>query len=134
MTKIFFKKIISAVFLITIFFYCFIPAPTQASVFDSIKTNLGIFNQGAELPVNNDGLVAVVIKIINTALSFLALIFVCLILYAGFLYMTAGGETKKVEKAQNILKDSVIGLAIIFFAYIIMNFVFQQLDKVISTV
>ncbi|HPA25191.1 MAG TPA: hypothetical protein PLK76_00240 [bacterium] len=127
------KKPLLIILFIALFFYCFIPVPSQASIFDAITTNLGIFNQGAELPTSNVGLEGIVINIINTALSFLGLIFVCLVLYAGFLYMTAAGETKKVEKANNILRDSVIGLAIIFASYVLVNYVITEVIKLIKT-
>lgn len=50
--------------------------------------------------------------VVNAVLSLLGVIFVILIIYAGILWMTAGGEEAKVEKAQKILKNAIIGLII----------------------
>lgn len=61
--------------------------------------------------------------IIGIVLSFVGIIFLCLILYAGFIWMTSGGNEIKVLKAKNILRNSIIGLIIILSAYSITRFV-----------
>lgn len=65
--------------------------------------------------------------IIKTALSLLGVIFIILIIYGGYLWMTAGGNEDKVSKAQTIIRNSVIGLAIVLAAYAITFFIVQQL-------
>jgi Type IV secretion system pilin len=60
--------------------------------------------------------------IIRTALQLIGIVFLVLMLYAGFLWMTAGGNEESVTKAKNIIKASIIGLAIIFAAYSITYF------------
>jgi len=79
---------------------------------------------------NETTLAETVGKVIGVALSLIGTIFTVLILYAGFLWMTAGGETDKIDKAKNILKSSVIGLLITLAAYSISNFV---VTKVVET-
>lgn len=71
-------------------------------------------------------------SIINVFLGFLGIIFLVLLLYAGFLWMTAQGEPKQVEKAKEILKQSIIGLIIIVAAFAISNFVLTSLVNVSS--
>lgn len=66
-------------------------------------------------------------KIIFTVLSFLGLIGFCLVLYAGFLWMTAGGEEDQISQAKDILKAAVIGLAIILFSYGVTTLVINTL-------
>jgi len=56
-------------------------------------------------------------RIIRIALSFLGVLFLCLTLYAGFEWMTAGGNDDKVSKAKTLLQQAVIGLVIIISAY-----------------
>jgi len=63
--------------------------------------------------------------IIRSALTLLGIVFVVLTLYAGFLWMTAGGAEENIEKAKGILTAAVIGLAIILLSYSIMLFVFK---------
>lgn len=65
----------------------------------------------------------IVANIIRIALTLLGTILVVLIVYAGFLWMTAAGEADKIEKAKKILYNSVIGMVIILAAYSITTFV-----------
>ena len=49
----------------------------------------------------NKSLPDIIGGIINIFLGFLGVIFLCLSLYAGYLYMTAGGEEENIEKAKD---------------------------------
>ncbi|MBI4257120.1 hypothetical protein HY626_03650 [Candidatus Uhrbacteria bacterium] len=69
-------------------------------------------------------------NIIAVLLSVLGIIFVVLVVYAGFLYLTAGGEPDKVKKAKTLLTQSVIGLIIIVAAYAIAAFVIDALTEI----
>ncbi len=67
----------------------------------------------------------IVAVIIRASLAFLGIIFVVMIMYAGFLWMTAGGEEDKVSTAKKLISNGVIGLAIIMTAYSITYFIFR---------
>jgi len=67
--------------------------------------------------------------IIGTFLSFLGIIFLCLVIYGGFLWMTSAGNESKVMRAKQVLTQAVIGLIIILSAYSITYFVFNGLMK-----
>lgn len=69
---------------------------------------------------------------VRGALSLLGLIFVSLIIYAGFLWMTAGGDDKQVGKAKDTIQQAAIGLAITLSAYAITNFVVNQLGTALK--
>ena len=72
--------------------------------------------------------VAVVISdIIKVFLSFLGVIFIVLIIYAGFMWMTAAGAEDKITKAKTTLVAAIIGLAIILAAYAITYFAIDQI-------
>lgn len=73
-------------------------------------------------------LVPIVGKIINVALGFLGIVFLVLILYAGFRWMTGGEEG--VKAARGMVLNSVIGLIIIVAAFAISNFVLSSLVNV----
>lgn len=62
---------------------------------------------------------------INVVIGLLGIIFVVEVVYAGFLYLTAGGETDKVGKAKDLLRQGVIGVVIIVLSYVIANFVIE---------
>lgn len=60
---------------------------------------------------------------IQVGLSAIAFIFFGLMLYAGFMWMTAGGVEEKVTKAKGTILAAVIGLIVIAAAYAITKFV-----------
>ena len=66
-------------------------------------------------------------KIINGFLILLGIVFMILIIYGGFIYMTAGGDEQKITKAKDILKGAAIGMIIILSAYAIANFVIDAI-------
>jgi len=71
-------------------------------------------------------------RIIQALLGVTGVIFLVLTVYAGFLYMTAGGEPDKVKKAKQIIGQSIIGLIIIIGAYAITGFVVTALATATS--
>ncbi len=62
-------------------------------------------------------------RAIRIVLSLLGVIFTILIIYAGYLWMTARGNDENVSKAKDIISSSIIGLIILLMAYSITNFV-----------
>lgn len=68
-------------------------------------------------------------KIVNIALGFLATIFLVIAVVAGFQYMTAGGNEEKTKKAIALLKNAIIGLAIVLLAWAITKFVLIMLSR-----
>ena len=75
-------------------------------------------------------LIDTVSLVINWALGFLGIVILLIMLFAGFQYATAGGDEKKTEDARKMIINAVIGLIIIFFAFVLSNailgFVFGQ--------
>lgn len=72
-------------------------------------------------------------SVINVLLGFLGIIAVVLIIYAGFLWMTAAGNEDQITKAKNLMVAAVIGLVIILAAFAIANFVLNQLVRATNT-
>ena len=64
---------------------------------------------------------------INIFLGLLGVIFVVLTVYAGYLWMTAAGDEKKVDQAKNTLTRAVIGIIIVVASYAIAQFVVSNL-------
>ncbi len=69
-------------------------------------------------------------RLISYALSLVGMILFAYLLYAGFLWMTAGGDEKKVGTARTMISQAVIGLVIIVSAYAIATFVIGGLGTV----
>ena len=71
---------------------------------------------------------AVVISwIIKVILGLLGVIFIVLIIYAGFMWMTSAGNEDAISKAKKTIIAAIVGLAIVLFAYMITIFVIDQL-------
>ncbi|MBI4407225.1 MAG: Ig-like domain-containing protein [Candidatus Kerfeldbacteria bacterium] len=65
----------------------------------------------------------IIIAIINWTLGILALIAVVIILYGGFVWMTAQGDEEKLTKAKAILRNALIGLVIILASWGIARYI-----------
>ncbi len=66
-------------------------------------------------------------NIINAALGLLGTITIVLIVYGGFLWMTAAGNDDAVAKAKKIMIAGVIGLAIILSAYALATYIVESI-------
>jgi hypothetical protein len=64
--------------------------------------------------------------VIGIVLSFVGVLFLLLIIYGGISWMFSGGNEQKVQKAQGIIINAVIGLVIVFAAYFITDFIGSQ--------
>lgn len=60
---------------------------------------------------------------IRVGLSLLGVIFIILILLAGFNWMTAAGDAEKISKAGSTIRAAIIGLLVIVAAYAIWIFI-----------
>jgi hypothetical protein len=66
-------------------------------------------------------------SVIKTILSILGILFMILLIYGGFLWMTDQGNTTQVEKAKKLITAAVVGLIIILLSYAISIFVFERI-------
>lgn len=98
----------------------------QTLVFAQVDLGLGV---GAETGLGTDDPRTTAAQIIRTSLGLLGILTTCIILYAGFKWMTAGGSEENVTEAKKMLSSAVIGLLIIMSAYAISTFVITSLVK-----
>lgn len=75
---------------------------------------------------NND-IRIMVARVIRIILELLGIISLVIIIYAGFRWMTAGGNEENVESAKKQLINGIIGLVIILVAFSIATFVLNRL-------
>jgi len=72
------------------------------------------------------GLATIVGYVVRSFVSLLGIIFICYVIYGGYLWMTAAGNDEKITKARKIIVDGIIGLVIVLSAvgiyYLISNF------------
>ena len=87
------------------------------------------FGQSGAPQKNLQAIIATIIKIF---LGLLGIIFVVLLIIAGFKYMTAGGDEEKVKEAVAQIRNAVIGLLIVISAYAITYFITVRVIPKIS--
>jgi hypothetical protein len=92
---------------------------------DRLQTGIEVIEEPLGLPATDIRLV--IARIIRVALGLLGIVVLLLVLYAGFLWMTAGGNEEQIATAKKFLLNAVIGLAIILSAYAIVSFVINRL-------
>lgn len=78
----------------------------------------------------NTSAAEIVAMVIKAFIGLLGVIFVVLIVYSGYNWMTAGGDESKITKAKETITRAIIGLVLILAAYSITYFVFSNLDSV----
>jgi cytochrome bd-type quinol oxidase subunit 2 len=72
------------------------------------------------------GIVKTVINVLTVVVGVLAVI---MIIYAGFRYVTSGGNDDAVKGAKNTILYAIIGLVIVALAQIIVHFVLAKLKR-----
>ena len=77
----------------------------------------------------NSDLSVTIGTIVGAVLAFVGVIFLILMIYGGFLWMTAGGNEQQVDKAKNLITAAIIGLIIIFAAYAITAYIGGELGQ-----
>jgi hypothetical protein len=66
-------------------------------------------------------------RIIYVALGFVGIVLLVILIYAGFLWMTSGGDVEKITTAKKWITNAIIGLVIIASAWSIVYFILQAL-------
>ncbi len=103
------------------------------SAFDNAKTRLNKIGDITGFKTNADSdLYSKIAGVINILLGFAGIIATILVIYGGFKWITAQGNEDQVKSARNTIRDAVIGIIIIFLAYVIVNFVVDKLIAIFT--
>ncbi len=100
----------------------------KAALLDEIKNKTITTGKTAGFDVDRDPRESVALMI-NGLLGFLGIIFTALIIYAGWQWMTAGGNEERVSKAKKTITNSTIGLILVIVAYAISVWIFKVIEK-----
>lgn len=126
MKKFLFTFLFLQIIIFTSFTYISNAQILNSDIVEKIDENVG----AVQLQAGYDpdlSLGAVVATIIKGFLGLLGVIFIILIVIAGYNWMTAAGDEEKIKKATSTIRSAIIGLLIIIAAYSITYFVFQNL-------
>ena len=100
-------------------------ALAQSGLWNDVRGNLTPVGNAfgtPGVPADPRSVVAVVIKIF---MGILGIIYLVYTVHAGFVLMTSGGETDKIDQAKSTLATGIIGMLVIFMAYAIVRFVMR---------
>jgi hypothetical protein len=84
-------------------------------------------NTVAETGIPQDDVTTRLGDVIKVALTAVGSVFFLLMIYAGFLWMTARGDEEPITKAKDIIKAAIIGLVITVAAYSVTAFITGKL-------
>jgi len=121
------KKLIGLTFGLFFTFAPFFNVSGQETSSDVTSRNVGLIHQEDQIAnvdaATGDAVSArvVVVSVVNFTLFFLGILTTAMIIYGGFLYITAAGDEQGTEKGKNILLYSAIGIVIIFISFALTN-------------
>lgn len=101
--------------------------PESASAQQPAGIDVGLQAVGNTTVLSAEDPRTIVVRIINISLGFIGIILVSIIVYAGFLWMTSGGDKEKIDRAQRYIRNAIIGVLIIVSAWAITRFVISSL-------
>ena len=122
------KQIVSLIILLSLF--CF----SAYSVFaiDNLSQSSGVLNIFGTRSGYETGKVNIksfIGSLIQYLLSFLGVIFLVLLIYGGYSWMQARGDTEAVQESKDTMINAGAGLAIVLGAYLITNYIIVSLVK-----
>ncbi|HCB55518.1 MAG: hypothetical protein UU08_C0007G0016 [Candidatus Uhrbacteria bacterium GW2011_GWE2_40_58] len=120
------KKLASILFgMLLITGFC-VALPTFAQT--EMQSQMETFGEIAGFTTSVD-ITVIIARLIRTAISLLGIVAVVFVVYAGFLWMTAGGDKERVTKARGMIINALIGLVIVLSAFTITQFVLRSLEE-----
>ena len=136
MTKLSVKKIIGGLFLFGLVSALALPCLAQqagtydASAFQAQSgLNTSADTAGYAVGAQASSIQDLVGKAVYSLLTFVGVIFLGLIIYGAFTWMTAEGNEQKVEQANKILMGALLGFVIVISAYAITYFILNYFWK-----
>ncbi|PIS04864.1 MAG: hypothetical protein COT81_04385 [Candidatus Buchananbacteria bacterium CG10_big_fil_rev_8_21_14_0_10_42_9] len=69
----------------------------------------------------------VAIQVVRVFFSILGVVFIILLIWAGFTWMTSAGDEDKIATAKKTISAAVIGLIIIFVSYALATFILDTI-------
>lgn len=126
------KALISKVMLFVAVISATIFAFYFAGVTNVLAQSDGLESVQASSGLADASLPEIIGYIIKGFLSVLGIVFLVLIIYAGYLWMTAGGDADQVEKAKKFMINAVVGLIIILASFAITSYIINAITGAMS--
>ena len=111
--------------------FLFVPLVSAKVDLQAPLTSAGKGIYGDALP-EGDALPTIIGNVIKVVLSFVGIVMVIIVVYAGYLWMTAGGDSDQVKKAKDWMLNASIGIFICLLAYTLSSFVIAKIFEASS--
>ena len=111
----------------------FAQSPTETNAVKSAKdkllnigTTTGFVKKNDKLIDNDAEFYSRFALIVNIVLGMVGVLATAYLVYSGVKWITAGGNEEQIKSAKEGIKNAVIGLAVIFLGFVIVNFVVSR--------
>ena len=122
----FLKNSLLIILIVFVSLFCFNNFCQAQSISGDVSTfGKTVYGEDSE----PDDLRVTAARIINTGLTLLGILFIVLMLYGGYLYLTSLGKEEQIKKAKQLIVSAVIGVVIVLAAYAISAFVLSAIQK-----
>jgi len=111
-----------AVLILPYFVFADDPANPTLGALEEVGFKYGPYQKATEFTLATN--IGVVIKV---ALSLIGVVFIILMVYGGYNWMTAAGEEEKVRKAKDTIWRAILGLTITIGSYAIWAWIYKYL-------
>lgn len=123
MAKIFPKIYYKVIGLFFLIFYCVNKVLAEdESILGQLKKTSGKAGYGQD-EINQNEIATRIGRGLSVFLGFLGVIFIVLIIYGGWIWMTARGNEEKIKKARELITEAIIGVVVIMAAYALTRFI-----------
>jgi len=78
-------------------------------------------------PISSDSIPALIGRVITAVLGVVGSIALLMVIYGGFTWMLAAGNSEKIKKGRDIIVWAMLGLVVIFTSYALVRFVITSI-------
>jgi uncharacterized membrane protein len=142
MLRILKNKLIIVIATLALLLPILLPMPAYAAVCNNIGNNIasGVNATRGGTSANSvtcgsggsitTGVKSLAAKVVNIFSIIVGIVSVIMIIYAGFKYVTSGGESNSVSSAKNTLIYAIIGIIVVVLAQLIVHYVLNTANSV----
>jgi hypothetical protein len=73
-----------------------------------------------------EGVFEFIVYLLNYAIGFSVFVAIAMIVFSGYLFITAAGDPDKIQKGSSSLTAAVVGLIVVFLARTIILFILEK--------
>lgn len=78
-------------------------------------------------PIGSDSIPALIGRVITAVLGVVGSLALLMVIYGGFTWMLAAGNSEKIKKGRDIIVWAMLGLVVIFTSYALVRFVITSI-------